>query len=76
MAEVEQRPSGLWVPRAASLLRYRAKKRTVTLRSGERALVTRDDSGAVTHIETAERVDAIARPKTIRVRIPLRSSGA
>lgn len=76
MTAVERHPSGLFVPRAASLLRHRATKRTVTLRSGERALVTTDDSGTVTHIETLERVDAIARPKTIRVRVPLRSAGA
>lgn len=60
--------SDLWVPGIA-LLRHRAKKRTVTLKTGERALVTVDDSGTVTQIETAERLDAIVRPRTVTVRI-------
>lgn len=63
---VEQSSSGLWVP---SLLTHRSTKRTVTLPSGERALVTVDDSGTVTQIETAERLDAIVRPRTVTVRI-------
>lgn len=58
--------SGLWVP---GLLTHRPKKRTVTLPSGERALVTVDDSDTVTQIETAERLDAIVRPKTVRIQL-------
>lgn len=69
MAEVDRHESGLWIPRTANLLRMRATKKTVTLRTGERALVTVDDSGTVTQIETAERLDAIVRPKTIRYRL-------
>jgi hypothetical protein len=70
VAEVERAPSGLWVAHGFNFLRHRATKRTATLKSGERALVTVDDSGTVTQIETAERLDAIVRPKTVRVRIP------
>lgn len=67
--DVERTASGLLIPRAASLLKHRATKRTVTLRSGERALVTTDDSGTVTQIETAERLDAVVRPRTIRIQL-------
>lgn len=67
----ERHDSGVWVAHGFSFLRYRARKRTVTLPSGERALVTVDDSGTVTHIETAARLDAIVRPATIRIRTPL-----
>lgn len=61
--------SELWTPSAAPLLRYRAKKRTVTLPNGERALVTVDDSGTVTHIEHGEHLDAIVRPRTTTIKI-------
>lgn len=61
--------SGLWLPGAPGLLAHRATKRTVTLRSGERALVTTDDSGTVTQIETADRMDAVVRPKTVRIQL-------
>lgn len=59
----------LWVPPHVSLLTHRAKKRTVTLPSGERALITVDDSGTVTHIEHGEHLDAIVRPMATTVRI-------
>lgn len=62
--------SGLWVPTSAAFLRHRARVRTVTLPSGERAKVTTDDSGTVTHIETADRMDAIVRPNVVRLRTP------
>lgn len=58
--------SGLWVP---GLLTHRPKKRTVTLPNGERALVTTDDSGTVTQIETSDRLDAVVRPRTVRIRL-------
>ena len=61
--------SGLWVPHGFSFLRYRASKRTVTLRDGRRALVTVDDSGTVTQVETAEQLDAIVRPKTVTIKV-------
>lgn len=76
MAEVERNKSGLWVAHGFNFLRHRATKKTVTLKSGERALVTTDDSGTVTQIETAERLDAIVRPKTVRIRIPIPRVGA
>lgn len=75
MAEVERRDSGLLVARGFngfSFLKYRATKKTVTLPTGERALVTVDDSGTVTQIETTDRLDAIVRPKSVRVHIPIR----
>ena len=66
---------GVWVAHGFSFLRYRATKRTVTLRDGRRALVTTDDSGTVTHIESAERLDAVVRPKTVTLRIPVSRIG-
>lgn len=61
--------SELWTPPAVPLLRYRAKKRTVTLPNGERALVTVDDSDTVTNVEHGDHIDAIVRPKTVTVQI-------
>jgi hypothetical protein len=46
----------------------RATARTVTLRDGRRALVTVDDSGTVTQVESSDRLDAVVRPRTVRVR--------
>lgn len=66
---MERTPGGLFVAHALPLLAHRATKRTVTLPSGERALVTTDDSGTATQIETADRLDAIVRPKTVRIQI-------
>jgi hypothetical protein len=69
----------MWVAHGFNFLRMRATKRTVTLPTGERALVRVDDSGTVTEIEVSrrgagvsERQDAIVRPKaiTIRSRLP------
>lgn len=73
MTAVQRHESGLWVPTTFNYLRHRAKVRTVTLRTGERAKVMTDDSGTVTHIETAERVDAIVRPKPVVMRVRGRS---
>lgn len=61
--------SGLFIARSFSFLKFRARERTVTLASGERAKVTVDDSGTVTHIETSERLDAVARPDTVRLKL-------
>jgi hypothetical protein len=53
----------------------RGTKRTRNLPSGERALITIDDSGTVMQILRArrlsddERLDAVVRPKTVRIRI-------
>lgn len=73
---VQQRPSGLWVPgNGVSFKENRNTKRTRTLPSGERALITIDDSGTVMQVLRArrlsddERLDAIVRPKTVRLRI-------
>ena len=61
-------PSGLWVARTApAMLRFRARKRTVTLPNGERALVTIDDSGTVRHVEHGDHLDATVRPAAIRL---------
>lgn len=59
--------SRLWTP--TPLLRFRARKRTVTLPNGERALVTVDDSGTVQHIEHGDHLDAVVRPKTVTVKV-------
>ncbi len=60
----------LWTPgRTPALLTHRATSRTVTLPDGTRALVTVDDSGTVTQVESANRLDAIVRPKTVRIQI-------
>lgn len=59
--------SGLWVP--FNILRMRPTERTTTLRDGQRAKVTVDDSGTVTQIETAEQLHGIVTPKTIRLRV-------
>lgn len=64
----------LWVPGAPPLLRHRQTKKTVTLPNGQRALITTDDSGTVTQIETADRLDAVVRPRTVRIQ--LRRTGA
>lgn len=71
---MDQTASGLWVPYGIGLLRHRAIKKTVTLRDGRRALVSVDDSGTVTQIETAEALDAIVRPRTVRIQIRQRGA--
>ncbi len=65
---MDRTPSGLWIARTApALLRFRARKRTVTLPTGERALVTIDESGTVRHVEHGDHLDATVRPNTIRL---------
>lgn len=59
----------LWTPHGFNFLRFRATERTVTLPNGKRAKVTVDDSGTVTQIETDDRLDGIARPKTVTLQI-------
>lgn len=59
----------LYVPSPVSVLRYRARTFTTTNASGERVKVTIDDSGTVRHIERDEGIDAIVRPKTIRLHL-------
>lgn len=68
---------GLWTPpKGVAQLRMRKKRRTVTLPDGRRALVTVDDSETVTHIETADQLDCIVRPKTVTIQIrPKRAGG-
>lgn len=62
--------TGLWTPPAGiSLLKHRAKERTVTLPDGRRAKVTVDDSGTVQHTETDDQLDAIVRPKTVTIQV-------
>jgi hypothetical protein len=65
----ERTDSGLYVVHGFNFLRHRATKRTVTLRNGERALVTVDDSGTVTQIEHGDQLDAVVRPRTVTVKI-------
>lgn len=61
--------SGIFIASSFGFLKKRARTRTVTLPSGERAKVTVDDSGTVTHIETDNRLDAIASPETVRLQL-------
>jgi hypothetical protein len=62
--------SELWTPsQGVAQLKHRPKQRTVTLPNGQRAKVTVDDSGHVTHVEFGERVDAIVRPDVIRIKV-------
>lgn len=68
--------SRLWTPgRAPALLTHRATSRTVTLPNGARALISVDDSGTVTQVETADRLDAIVRPRTVRIQIRRTNQG-
>ncbi len=63
-------PPNLWVPPpGVGLLRFHATTRTVTMPNGERAKVTIDDSGTVLHRERNEGLDALVRPKTIRMKL-------
>lgn len=71
---MERTPSGLWVPSSFNVLRMRPTERTTTLRDGQRARVTVDDSGTVTQIETAEQLHGIVTPKTVRLKV--RRTGA
>ena len=60
----------LWTPSTGvGLLKHHAVKKTVTLKDGRRALITVDDSGTVTHVESGDQLDAIVRPKTVRIQI-------
>lgn len=69
-------PSGLWVPgHGVPFQANRSTTRTRTLPSGERALISIDDSGTVMQILRSrrlsddERLDAVVRPKTVRIRM-------
>ena len=69
-------PSGLWLPAGLDFADLRRRKRTVKFRStGERALVSVDDSGTVMQIETVNRLDAIVRPRTVRLRPRVEGDG-
>lgn len=66
---MQRTASGIFLAANFGFLKKRARTRTVTLPSGERAKVTVDDSGTVTHIETDNRLDAVASPDTIRLEL-------
>lgn len=60
----------LWTPaQGVAQLKHRARKRTVTLSNGKRALVTVDDSSTVIQVESDEQLDAIVRPDVIRLKV-------
>lgn len=64
--------AGLWTPGQPTLLgprRYVARERVVTLPSGERVRVAVDDSGTVTQIEHDHTLDAVVRPRTVRLKV-------
>jgi len=65
---MQRTPSGLYIARVApALLKFRARTRTITLPTGERAKVTVDDSGTVRHVEHGDHLDATVRPGAIRL---------
>jgi hypothetical protein len=64
---LKRRESGLWIAPNFGFLKMRARHRTVTLPSGERAKITVDDSGVVRQIEHGDQLDAIVRPHPIRL---------
>lgn len=70
---VGEQPPELWTPpKGVTLLgprRHVARERIVTLPSGERVRVSVDDSDTVTQVEHDHTLDAIVRPKTIRLKI-------
>lgn len=66
---MDRTESGLWVPSSFNINRMRARTKTVTLPTGERAKVTWDDSGTTRHTETDERLDALVRPRTITLKV-------
>lgn len=66
---MDRTTSGLWLPFTFNVLRMRRTERTTTLRDGQRAKVTLDDSGTVTQIETAEQLHGIVTPKTIQLKV-------
>lgn len=57
----------LWTPpKNVGLLKYRRRRRIVTLPNGERVQVTIEDSNTVKHTEHLDgRVDALVMPKTV-----------
>lgn len=67
---MQQRESGLWIPPAGmNFHEYRKTTRTVTLDSGARAKWWVDDSGTVMQVESGDRLDAVVRPKTVRIKV-------
>jgi hypothetical protein len=64
---MRQHESGLWIAETFNVLRFRARHRTVTLDSGERAKVWIDDSGTVRQVEHGDHLDATVRPRAIRL---------
>jgi hypothetical protein len=70
----EVHPSGLWVPKQVNVTKLRPRVRTVTLPDGQRAKATYeptsgDGKSAVIHIERAEGIDAVVRPKQVLLRV-------
>jgi hypothetical protein len=63
---------GLWIaPTGVSLLKMRARHKTVTLPNGERAKVTIDDSGTVKQVWRDEQLDGYVTPGVIKgLRLP------
>lgn len=61
----------IWTPpTGVGLLKMRARKKIVTLPSGERVQVTVEDSQTVAHTEHKDgRIDAFVQPKTQVIRV-------
>lgn len=62
---------GLWTPpTGVQLMERSTRTRTVTLKNGKRAKVTIEGTpgdGFVKHVETDESIDAVVRPRTVKV---------
>lgn len=71
---MERTATGIWLPKPVAMLKMRPRTKTVTLPNGERAKViveptSLDGSTSVTHIERNEGIDAIVRPKPIKLKV-------
>lgn len=63
----------LWTPPTGVTLlgprQHVARERIVTLPSGERVRVSVDDSATVTQVEHDHTLDAVVRPRTVRLKV-------
>lgn len=70
LVNLDEGSATLWIPPSGiAHLRMRPRKKTITLPDGTRALVTIDDSETVKQIETTERLDAVVRPRSVKIQI-------
>ena len=70
---MDRADSGLWLPHGFSFTEHRKTVRTVVLPDGRKAKVWVDDSGTTMHQETDDGIDAVVRPRSVRIEIRNRS---